>query len=472
MPPDANPYGNRKPITVPSQFCVRTNDLAFLAEKISCGHTCAISGEPLMGKTSLLHYLAHPQGARTLPDFARSLGDLDAYLFVLIELRRLPIQSAQGVFQYLYDLLVEEMLNANILSTEHRYIHMNIQEHAVRRAFEGSLRDSQKRVVLLFDDFDIILREFTKGEAAQTMHHLHAAIQALDVDNRLNCIFFSEDPFEQLLKSAGFIIDSPLSRIISDYVPLQPLNDIEIYQYIHKPLHDVRFPRSDIETLQHLAGKHLGLLKIVCFHLFEMRFRKKQPITAHKIRETIEKDPGMLWLLDMLWYRIEQAELQEDLPFKNAMVRLARGNRLETREDLLLLERLQRRGLIDRSAKNPWMLGDIFSTFIQHKEAKTRSSLLQNDVPRHKTQQSMTPQETKLYHYLAEHSEQTCTRAELQSAIWGDKPPTSQDALEQLIRRVRDKIEPHPTSPERLLTVRGLGYLLRGASERKTSTAT
>src|SRR5438876_11345447 len=119
MSPDANPYRNRKPITAPSQFCVRTNDLAFLAEKISCGHTCAISGEPLMGKTSLLHFLAHPQGARALPDFARSLGDPDAYIFVLIELRRLPIQSAQGVFQYLYDLLIEEMQNANIFSTEH-----------------------------------------------------------------------------------------------------------------------------------------------------------------------------------------------------------------------------------------------------------------------------------------------------------------------------------------------------------------
>jgi hypothetical protein len=462
MPPATNPYGDRKPVTVPAQFCVRTNDLAFLAEKISCGHTCAISGEPLMGKTSLLHYLAHPQGARALPDFAHSLGDPDAYVFVLIEPGRLPIYSSQSVSRYLYDLLIEEMEKTHVLPPKHRYIQIDANEYEVQRAFEGCIRDSQKRVVVLFDDFDIVLKKFTKDDAAKTMQLLHAAIQAFDLDSRLNCIFFSEDPFEQLLKSAGFTSASPLSRIISDYLSLQPLNDTEIDQYIHKPLQDARFPRSESEFIKQLAGKHLGLLKIVCFHLFEARFRKKQPATLHTLQETMQKDPGMLWLLDTLWQRVEQAEIQEELPLKNAMVRLARGNRLETRDDLLLLEHLQRRGLIDCTTQNPWILGDIFSDFIQRQEAETRFSFLrEKNAPHHITQQNMTPQEAKLYHYLAEHSEHTCTRTELQIAIWGDKPPASQDALEQLIRRVRDKIEPHPTSPEHLLTVRGLGYLLR-----------
>jgi len=281
MLPDANPYGNRRPITNPSQFSKCTNDLSFLAEKIRCGHTCAISAEPLMGKTSLLHYLAHPQGARTFPDFARSLGDTHAYLFLLVELGRLPTPSAPGVSRYLYDLLREELAKTGVRESAHHDIqtyHEN-DDYAIQRAFEYCLRETNKQVVLLFDDFDIIIRKFTRDDAEKTMQRLRAAIQAFDLDNRLNCIFFSEEPFEQLLKSADFTIDSPLSRIISDYTSLQPLSDAEISDYIQTPLPEgVSFPEPEIKLIKQLAGKHPGLLKIVCYHLFEMRFRKKQPV--------------------------------------------------------------------------------------------------------------------------------------------------------------------------------------------------
>src|SRR5947209_7051168 len=68
-----NPYRNRKPVTDPSQFYGRRNDLLLLAEKIRYGQMCAISGEPLIGKTSLLYYLIHSEGARSLPEFTEGL---------------------------------------------------------------------------------------------------------------------------------------------------------------------------------------------------------------------------------------------------------------------------------------------------------------------------------------------------------------------------------------------------------------
>ncbi|HEY1249401.1 MAG TPA: winged helix-turn-helix domain-containing protein [Nitrososphaera sp.] len=70
--------------------------------------------------------------------------------------------------------------------------------------------------------------------------------------------------------------------------------------------------------------------------------------------------------------------------------------------------------------------------------------------------------EWRLMRYLQQHPDRTCTRGELQQAIWGKDHPSSPDALEQLVRRLRKRIELNPKCPEHLLTVRGLGYRLIG----------
>ena len=96
------------------------------------------------------------------------------------------------------------------------------------------------------------------------------------------------------------------------------------------------------------------------------------------------------------------------------------------------------------------------------------SNISKNDqaaLAGHKLQEPLAPLEYKLFSYLAQNIERTCGRAELHQALWGDKLPRSRDALEQLIKRIREKMEPHPEYPEYLLTVRGQGYLLRKRSK-------
>jgi DNA-binding response OmpR family regulator len=45
-------------------------------------------------------------------------------------------------------------------------------------------------------------------------------------------------------------------------------------------------------------------------------------------------------------------------------------------------------------------------------------------------------------------------------AIWPVSPP-SDSALQKIIERIRDKIEPDPKHPRKLIAVRGQGYMLR-----------
>ena len=474
-----NPYRNRKAVADPALFCGRQSVLLLIADHIRDRQMCAIAGEPLIGKTSLLYYLVHPQGAWSMQEFKDYLGDPDDYLFVLIESERLPIRNAHGFFRYLFDRVLEE---AEKLVTQSRTTGVHVEpaqtavdDYETQRLFEHYLKRLERQVILLFDDFDIIVNELNNDDVVKIMQRIHVLTQALDLQDKLNSIFVSTDPLEQLFKMKGFTTDSPLSRIVLDYELLRPMDDKEIEQLITRPLQqlerkDIRFTREEITFIKQMAGHHPGMIKEACYHLFEAKFRKNEPIALIQIRQILEKDPNLSWLMKRLWQRVAQSEQQEGLPLRRCLTEIAQG-RAST--DSAALEALHRDGFIDSSASEPWKWGDMFRRFILRKNKETCSNadfsnISKNDqaaLAGHKLQEPLAPLEYKLFSYLAQNIERTCRRAELHQALWGDKLPRSRDALEQLIKRIREKMEPHPEYPEYLLTVRGQGYLLRKRSQ-------
>jgi two-component system response regulator RegX3 len=54
------------------------------------------------------------------------------------------------------------------------------------------------------------------------------------------------------------------------------------------------------------------------------------------------------------------------------------------------------------------------------------------------------------------------TRGQLIDRVWGADYVGDTKTLDVHVKRLRSKIEPDPTNPVRLLTVRGLGYKLEG----------
>jgi pSer/pThr/pTyr-binding forkhead associated (FHA) protein len=74
---------------------------------------------------------------------------------------------------------------------------------------------------------------------------------------------------------------------------------------------------------------------------------------------------------------------------------------------------------------------------------------------------TLAPKEFALLAYLYQHSGEVCSKDDISNAVW----PEYQDGVydyqvENLIRRLRSKLEPDPADPQMLLTLRGLGYKL------------
>ena len=75
---------------------------------------------------------------------------------------------------------------------------------------------------------------------------------------------------------------------------------------------------------------------------------------------------------------------------------------------------------------------------------------------------ALAPKEFALLAHLYERRGQVCSKDEIGAAVWPEYQEAVYDyQIENLVRRLRSKLEPDPADPQLLLTVRGLGYVLR-----------
>jgi pSer/pThr/pTyr-binding forkhead associated (FHA) protein len=74
---------------------------------------------------------------------------------------------------------------------------------------------------------------------------------------------------------------------------------------------------------------------------------------------------------------------------------------------------------------------------------------------------ALSPKEFALLAYLYERRGQVCSKDDIGVGVWPEYQGGVYDyQVENLIRRLRAKLEPDPSNPQLLLTVRGMGYKL------------
>ena len=72
----------------------------------------------------------------------------------------------------------------------------------------------------------------------------------------------------------------------------------------------------------------------------------------------------------------------------------------------------------------------------------------------------LTPSEFKLLLLLAQDPERVFSRREIMQHLWDSTYVGDQRACDIHISNLRQKVEPDPAHPERVLTIRGIGYKL------------
>ena len=74
---------------------------------------------------------------------------------------------------------------------------------------------------------------------------------------------------------------------------------------------------------------------------------------------------------------------------------------------------------------------------------------------------TLAPKEFALLRYLYERRGEVCSKDDIGNAVWPEYQECVYDyQIENLVRRLRARLEPDPDDPQMLLTVRGMGYKL------------
>ncbi len=94
---------------------------------------------------------------------------------------------------------------------------------------------------------------------------------------------------------------------------------------------------------------------------------------------------------------------------------------------------------------------------------------LKIDLARHRVEVdghavALTPSELKLLVYLAERPEQVYSRAQIMEHLWQTPYVGDARACDVHIHNLRNKVEADPRHPQRIVTVREVGYKLAAAS--------
>ncbi|MGX7418844.1 response regulator transcription factor [Carnobacterium gallinarum] len=93
-------------------------------------------------------------------------------------------------------------------------------------------------------------------------------------------------------------------------------------------------------------------------------------------------------------------------------------------------------------------------------------SLTQPIVKRYTQEINLSPLEYRLLQYLMEHPNRTLTREQILASIWDHSGNFVNDnTLTVTMKRLRQKIENKPQQPQRLKTIRGLGYFFDSKGE-------
>lgn len=476
-----NPYNKLGVVTDPAEFKGQRQLLTQIVGGLPQNYT--IHGEPQTGKSSLLRFLANAEGAEALvPAAPRRRG----WLPVLIDLDFLPENSNHTFWRFLFDRLSDQCRALGLESEGMRRVYEEAtatrQLYDIQQTALTYMKRLDRDVVILLDNFDVVIEKFPEEEANATMGKLRAACQQQGgSDIRVCVILTTKEPLFVLCERRDLPRAewSPLHSIL-EYAPLEPLDAEGSSALVEGPWRDSPegspFDDAEKNWVLQLAGGHPALLKRTCYRL--LKAKEAGRVDFDRLRDEVESDPQVSVLLDLLWERVGQAESWTNLPLKSALAALARGDEVGDRaaSNVLLLK-----GLAVEVGGRPRIASRILADFVKS-QTKPGTDAAQADaaralhrpVPEIRMDEarqtvelqgrkiSLTTLEFKLFRHLVENARRPCSREEIIKVLWDKMPPISgskDDALEHIVKRLRRKVEVDHRNPRLILSIWKQGYL-------------
>ena len=248
-----NLYDYKSPVTNRDLFFGRTNVLTKIYSRIGADRPQSISvvGEPKIGKSSLLWYLALEETRRAW------LKNPDDYIYFYM-----PIRLERNLsFKNFYISLCNGISQKTKVITEIREAEPS---YDLFKSIIENLNQKDKKIILFFDDFHLI----TQNETFPL--EFFSFLRSLA--NNFNLAFVTSSFMDlQKLCVSKDIEESPFFNIFTNVI-LKPFEQKEAIQFIEEPFHRAGLSvNSERKLILNMAGHFPFMLQAACSILFDMK---------------------------------------------------------------------------------------------------------------------------------------------------------------------------------------------------------
>jgi hypothetical protein len=437
---------------------VRAEELQNIVDCVRQGHCCAIVGPSNTGKSFLLNSLPTDEVRR-----ACTREGLQPPVMVFVD-----CLEAGGTEQAFYELLfrrtIEELAlvgaSAAIvkqLTELHREILRSEVDVAIRSLYASGLRQlglsEDLSLVLILDEFDDLFRNLPPWPFRQ-LRALYDALQA-----KLLYITGTSYLLEELRGGTDTYEFRELFHLHTNILrPLTAEDSKRFVSYLSEK-QGVAISDENSSWLIDMSGGHPGLLARV----FSLQSAGKDELTGPlpvaeadlNLERPIQKECWRLW-----------SELEyEQAGLRTLVEQGAEALSPEQRQALEL------KGMVaPGDGDGVVIFSPIFGAFVEQELSAQSQAVVkglrcdfntgQIWVDDHEVTLQLSEPQRKLVTFLYQKAGTVCSYDDIAVGVWGIGEGVSPGAIYELVKRVRQKVEPDWKNPRYIVTVPGKGYRL------------
>ena len=421
----------------------REKEIGEIMTYIQKGLSVQLIGLPGSGKNNILNLLSYNKNVR-VNVFENLESNIHFVYFDCSELKGRDLLDVTKFFliSLSYSLnehdMGEEAEKINILTKEAlKFQDELILFQALKQSIDYLSEEKKLTVVFSFDRFHDFLPDVT------TQFFNNLKILRNRAKYRFSCIFGLNRPLEDMLEPT--IFSDFYDFIIGNYVYVHLYDPVGMdfrLSYLEKTTGKKVAPKEK-ENLIRLTGGH-GKLTRACYEVYLSEGKHE-----NNALYLLKKSPvqGALYELWLNFLPLEQI-------FLKSFVQKKSGDIPSFLEDI---------GIIKDNALQIVLLGDFINTLSISTTEKLEIDIERNEILKggQPISDLLSPSEFRLLLFLIENKGRICTKDEIIASTWKDtktQEGVTDQALDQIIYRLRKKVEADPNHPHYIQTLKGRGY--------------